>query len=73
MIAGGSGITPMLQVAQRILANPDDSVWVESNWPYQMGATLWPFPPSASETAALFGVAAASAIGTYVAVRMSRW
>ena len=24
LIAGGSGITPMLQVAQRVLANPDD-------------------------------------------------
>lgn len=28
LIAGGSGITPMLQVAQRILANPDDQTEV---------------------------------------------
>jgi len=28
LIAGGSGITPMLQVAQRVLANPDDQTKV---------------------------------------------
>lgn len=28
LIAGGSGITPMLQVAQRVLANPDDQTQV---------------------------------------------
>lgn len=30
LIAGGSGITPMLQVAQRVLANPDDQTHVRS-------------------------------------------
>ena len=30
LIAGGSGITPMLQIAQRVLNNPDDQTFVTS-------------------------------------------